>query len=286
MTNLNSFGRRPLLRGMIAAGPASLIPAAAQASTSALLKLDPANPVDQALIFRKLSYASDDSVGYWWLLGTRYGLVETKLVPLWQIHIGSIFTVRDLAEGSYEVTRLGATFYTDLKTGQLLKKFLNPLNNKVVDLEYYPPKSIKVKYDIAGLMEPAAGRVAGGVSNGAIGPAWIEGDDVWVQSDHLSDVPPVSPGKRPVRVSDLVTYFGSLKEVANPAVKMPAAGHAFTDINSWPDWLEMGDRPGDYYSRCYGRKVASYAAMPEVWRRLVAQEYPSLAKDPVGVLRG
>ncbi len=286
MINPTGLGRRPLLQGMIAAGSASLIPAAAQAAHPALLKLDPANPVDQALIFRKLSYAADDRVGFWWLLGTRYGLIETKLTPLWQIHIGSIFKVRDLAEGVYEVTRLGASFYTDLTTGAYLQKFSNPLNNKVIEIEYYPPKPVKVKYDVAGLMEPASGRVARGTSIGAIGPAWIQNDDVWVQSDHLSDVPPVSPGSRPVRVSDLVTYFGSLKEVANPAIKMPGAGHAFTDINSWPDWMEMGDRPGDYYSRCYGKKVASYAEMPELWRRLVAQEYPEVAKDPLAALMG
>ncbi len=285
MITSKPIGRRPLLGSLMAAGAASALPASARAASPKLLKLDPSKPEDVSLIFRKLAYATDERVGYWWLHGTRYGLIETKLYPLWRMHIGSLFTVRDLGGGAYETTRLSATFYGDLTTGKPLKTFLNPLNNKTIQLQYDPIRPVKVKYDVAGLMDPASGRVAAGVSNGAIGPAWIQGDDVWVQSDHISDVPPTAPGKRPVRVSDIVTYYGSLRDVADPANKMPKAGYAFSDINSWPDWMEMDDKPGDYYSRTIGRKVTSYAEMPEDWRQFVAEAHPELAKDPVGLLR-
>jgi hypothetical protein len=298
MTNLNILGRRPLLQG--------LIPASASASAKPL-SLDPNKPSDLALIFRKLCFSLDDKVGYWWLQGTRYGLVDTKLVPFWRINIGYLFTVRDISPDSYHVTTLGATFYTDLTTGAYLREFVNPLTQKTIAMPAARPAPFTLKYNALGLEETAAETVndlrrwggfppvpspdadekaAGLVRSGAIGPAWIQGDDVWVQSDHLSRIAPPAPRRRDLRANDLVTYFGSLRDVADPAVNMAPAGLAFSDVNVWPAWLEMGDAPGDYYSRTYGRKAFSHAEMPEVWRRLLAQEYPEVAKDPVALLRG
>jgi hypothetical protein len=91
---------------------------------------------------------------------------------------------------------------------------------------------------------------------------------------------------QPVEVNDLTTYFGSLRDIVNPKIASAPAAQVFSDINTWPGWLEMGDQPGNYYSRAYGEKVFSYNAMPKLWRDLMAQEYPEIAKDPAAALRG
>ncbi len=98
--------------------------------------------------------------------------------------------------------------------------------------------------------------------------------------------PPSGPVNNRSRISDLTTYFGSLRDVTDPSVKMPPAGHAFTDINDWPTWLEMGDQPGEYYSRGVGFKSFSFEQMPELWKKLVRQEHPAIAKDPLQALHG
>ncbi len=90
--------------------------------------------------------------------------------------------------------------------------------------------------------------------------------------------------RKAVRVNDLSTYVGAMKDLRDPTVTMAPASQTFTDFNSWPEWLQMGDRPGTYLSRAYGRKAFALADMPATWRRLVNETHPDIADDPVGAL--
>jgi hypothetical protein len=272
--------RRSLLQLSLAAA----VPIAAPEPSTAAAHgtLDPDTDAGRTLIFRKLAYATDDKVGYWWLDGIRYGLVDSELTPFWHIHIGNLFRVHDLPGGAYEVDFLSVSFYTHVDSGQYLRKFVNPYTRKSIDIGYYPPKVVTVHFGADGDRNPVTD--ADGITHtDAIGPARIEGDRIWVLGDRLLHREAAAP-KGPVRVNDLCTYFGSTREVANPRNTMPSAGLMFTDINEWPPWLEMGDRPGSYYSRMLGQKVSTYAQMPALWRTLLAQEYPEIARDPAGML--
>ena len=53
---------------------------------------------------------------------------------------------------------------------------------------------------------------------------------------------------------------------------------------SWPAWLQMGDQPGSYVSRCYGRKVFAYEQMPATWRKLFEEDQPEAARNAAAVL--
>jgi hypothetical protein len=271
-------------RSLLQISMAALAPMAASGpcTASAHGSLDPDTDAGRTLIFRKLAYATDDTVGYWWLEGTRYGLVDSELTPFWQIHIGNLFRVHELPGGAYEVDFLSVSFYTDVNSGQYLRKFVNPYTRKTIDIGYYPPAVVTVHFGADGDRNPVTD--ADGITHtDAIGPVRIEGDRIWVQADRLLHRDAAAP-KGPVRVNDLCTYFGSTREVGNPHDKMPSAGLMFTDINAWPAWLEMGDRPGSYYSRMLGQKVSSYRQMPASWRALLAQEHPEIARDPAGML--
>jgi hypothetical protein len=97
---------------------------------------------------------------------------------------------------------------------------------------------------------------------------------------------PQDPGKRSFTVQDMSTYIGSVADVMNPKVKNPPAAQAFNDILDYPAYLKMGDQPGTYFSRCYGRKVWKYEQMPAPWRSLFEAKFPDVAKDPGAVLKG
>ena len=293
-TNMNEsrgFSRRPVLQGMFASGTASLFAAAppAAAAASKLRPIDVNSKEDQAFIFRKLGYSMDEKLGFWQLTATRYGLVGAELIPFWQMNLGRFFTVHDLPGGSYEVTQNGVAFYTDLQTGELLRTFKNPITKKTIEIQYAeptprrfaPPEAVKSTYELMGGTPPS-----GRNGTGTVGPAWIQGDHVWIQQDHLMVAPSTGPVNNRSRISDLTTYFGSLRDIADPSIAMPPAGHAFTDINDWPTWLEMGDHPGEYYSRGIGFKSFSFDQMPGLWKKLLLQHYPAIAKDPLHALHG
>jgi len=267
------FNRRWLLGGGLAAAIAAPIGARATAA-----RLDPLRPADLSLIFRKLAYAMDERIGFWWLKGRRFALVDTALVPLWDMHIGAAFQTKSLSEGQFKVSFLQTSFYSDLASGECLRTFENPLTHRTVDIPCPPATATRLTYDAQGRTDTPTGSLANLARDARIGPAGIQGDDVWVEGNILLSGPGVA-GRRAIRVNDLTTYFGSARDILDTDLPMPLAGQMFSDINIWPPWLQMGDQKGDYFSRCYGRKVASFDAMPTFWRQSMLAAFPGVTAN-------
>ncbi len=179
---------------------------------------------------------------------------------------------------------MSVSFYTDIDGGDYLTRARNPYTGKMVAILYPQPTVATLRFNIEGRVESGSGP-GGATRDGAIGPAWIEGDQVWVQGDYAARRE-ASPGGERLRVNDLATYFGARRDIADPAIARAPAGQFFSDINTWPDWLEMGNRPGSYFSRAHGRKVAAFAQMPARFRALISRVYPDIARRPTALLDG
>lgn len=272
---------------LLAAGSAAL-PSAARAATARPLAFDPNDQRQLATAFRKLAWSMDDQVSFWWMRGTRYGVQGSVATPFWDMYVAAWFTTRDTGDGTYEVKLTGSNFYTPVGKDTLLEKFDNPYTGKVIDVPYGRPRASVTKYDLKG-GSPFSGNIPGMKSTVAsdIGPAWVEGDEIGIQGDLVLHAEPMEPGpgRRTLTVNDWSTYVGSLREVLDPGVRNPAAVQMFTDVLDFPAWLQMGDTPGTFVSRCYARKVTSYAAMPATWRRHFEARFPDLARDPGALVR-
>jgi hypothetical protein len=236
---------------------------------------------DAQTVHRKLAYSMDSSLTFSWLRGVRYAAVDNVLRPLWTMHLGTMFRTHDLANG-YRVTAATATFYTDLDTGRLLKTIKHPITDKTIDVRYFPPTPQTMIYGRSGPPTPDHGPLATLENHVDTGPAWIDGETISVLGDHLAYSREGAP--TPIRVNDLSTFVGLAKDVADPNMPNPPSTMIFNDLNTWPPWLQMGDAPGAYFSRAWGRKAFSYAAMPGVWLALMRSEYPAIAADPAAAL--
>jgi hypothetical protein len=275
--------RRALLQLGIASTAAALSPLSHGRAESALSPIDrPARPVgDAQTVHRKLAYSMDSALTFSWLRGVRYAAVDNVLRPLWTMHLGTVFRTHDLANG-YAVTAATTTFYTDLDTGALLKTVKNPITGKTVDIRYFPPTPQTMTYGRSGPPTPDSGPLATLENHVETGPAWIDGETISVLGDHLAYSH--EGGSARIRVNDLSTFIGLAKDVADPRIPNPPSTMIFNDVNTWPPWLQMGDAPGAYFSRAWGRKEFSYDAMPGVWRALMRAEYPAIAADPASAL--
>lgn len=273
------------LIGSGALGIAATPGVAASGSGKRRLDLDPANPDHLALIHRKLAWSMDDTVGYWWLKGMRYAALPPTYTPFWNMLVAKIFRVTDMTDDTYTVTSISTTYYTDPSSGVLLDTFNNPITGKINKIMYPEPKVVVERFGRKGDLNPPTIPSSTVVHNSEPGPAWVAGDDVWVRGDWAFRAVPDDPTRKVFQVEDFSTYWGSLKEVADPTRKAVTAGQVFTDILNFPPWLEMGDRNGHYFSRCFGRKVFSQDAMPEEWKRLTAQRYPDIARNAAAKLK-
>lgn len=273
--------------GMLMTATGAPAPAASGRADTRRLTLDAGDPRDLALIFRRLAWAPGEGFGIWWLKGRRYAAVPPTYVAFWDMLIGTIFTVRDLDAETYAVRSLTTTFYTDIASGALLDMFHNPVTGRDVKVTYPPPRPSDQRFGLHGRMDDPPS-IPGTSSSRSVepGPAFIEGDDVWLRADFAARAVPTDVTRPAFQVEDLSTYFGALKDVADPAAIDVPAGQVFTDLLNYPAWLEMGDRSGHFFSRCFGRKVFSADAMPADWKRLMAEHHPDILKDPRAALKG
>ena len=273
------------LIGAAAAAPLVRVPAA----RAQMLDLDPSNPDHTLMITRKLAHTMDDSIVYWWANLRRMAVVDKIATPLWNVHVAALLRTRDIDDsGAYEATAISMVFYTDLETGEYLESIRNPFTGREVEIGYFPAIPSKRVASTDESPEEGPGREGfRSIRIHPLGPAMIEGDDVWVRDDDMFRSEPESPeAGLPFRGNDWSTYHGSVADVANPEVPNAPATWHFNDILSYPPWLGMGDLPGDFVSRGFGRKVSSFDAMPVRWRELIRMRHPDIYEDPTGALNG
>jgi hypothetical protein len=251
-----------------------------------LRTVDPSNPQDLAMIYRKLAWIDGEGFGLWWLKGRRFAAVPPTYIPFWDMLLGTLFSVRGLGADTYAVTTLTTTFYTDIQSGALLETFHNPVTGRDVKVNYPAAQPAEHRYGLEGRLDDSP-EIPGTSATrySSLGPAFVEGDDVWVRADFAARAVPTDPTRQAFQVEDLPIYFGSFEDIADPAARAVPAGQVFTDLLNYPAWLEMGDRNGHYFSRCFGRKVFAIDAMPQDWRRLMSEKHPDILKDPRAALR-
>ena len=280
--------KRRTALGVIGAAAAAPFVGARKAQ-AAQLELDPSNPAHVLMITRKLAHTTDDNIVFWWAQLSRMRVLDKISTPLWNVYVGALLKTRDVDDrGGYETTAISMVFYTDLETGEYLETFDNPITGETVDVGYFPARPTKrvTSLDPA-KSDPPSRPGYEVISSHPLGPAVIEGDDVWVRVDDITRLEPLTPDAGPVfRVNDWSTYHGSVSDVANPEIlNAPATWH-FNDILSYPPWLGMEDRPGDYISRGFGRKVSGFRSMPDRLHELIKERHPDIYKDPAGALEG
>ena len=281
--------KRRTVLGLIASAAAAPLARVASAAPAEMLELDPSNPAHTLMITRKLAHSMDDGIVYWWAKLLRTAVLDKIVTPLWNVHVAAALKTRDVTEHTaYETTAISMVFYTDLQTGQYMETFNNPFTGQEVEIGYFPATPSKRVASIDETPEERPGREGfKRINIHPLGPALIEGDDVWVRDDDVFRSEPLTPeAGLPFRGNDWSTYHGSLAQVANPEVlNAPATWH-FNDILSYPPWLGMGDRPGDFVSRGFGRKVSSFQEMPAHLQEFIKMRHPDIYADPAGALEG
>ena len=267
-----SIDRRGLVLGAVAFGGAS-VPSVKAAG--------PNIPE----LYKKLRYRADDGVLFWWLDGTKFGQVGAEVTPLFGMKVGTIARVRNQADATFTVTSLEIVFYTELKSGALLKQWTNPYTGAVMPVAHAPLGPTAIRHGVDGM--PIRNTVLGGnriTARSDIHPLAIVGDDVWLAHDSTASVERDGGKSPPFLVNDWSTYLGKLADLQDAAKPVGAATVYLQEATGWSKWMGMDGKPGNQVARAVGRKVLSYAEMPADWRALMAEINPAIAADPIAAL--
>lgn len=233
--------------------------------------------------FRRLRYAEGDTLAFWWMRATKYGLVDNRLTPLFGLEIGNIARTQALDDG-FAATALEMVFFTDLATGRRAAAVTNPYTGESLPRPDSLVGPTTIRYRTSGTEYP---RDLPGVELD-IEPATrvfaVEGDDVWLRDDTSARVTPTATSAPRFWVSDWSTYHTSRAALADPALASAPGTVTFNSVSSWIDWMKMGDRPGYMLSRGSGRKYARFDALPASFLDIVRERYPAILADPAAAL--
>jgi len=253
---------------------------------------------------RKMRSSTDGRLRSGWLEAKRFSYIDGEITPLLILLAGTISTSRDNGDGTFDINVVETTYYLDVETGELLDTLAMPGTVKVVKVPLYRsgPAAVTVsaKSDISELATgkegvvsedgneaPSAFAPKGDVKlERSVGPAVIDGNTVWIQTEEYGRVFPTDPKDARVFYKESAIWQGELDELVDPTVHAASAKLSYSAASSWRPWMEMGDIQGHTMSSGIGATCNSLAEMPEEWLRLTAIHHPDILENPEGVLRG
>jgi hypothetical protein len=112
--------------------------------------------------------------------------------------------------------------------------------------------------------------------NTRIGPAIVQGDDVWIRDDSTVKVDSDHPMMGKHTYNEMVTYRGKLSDINNPDIKSAPAEIAFQSVTSWREWLQADDVDGHTTARASGMKIARVEDFPVEYLAAARERHPDI----------
>jgi hypothetical protein len=297
--------RRSFLIGAGVALAAAPLLAEAAETTDPISLSGPGNPAfdtPQGMLDTYIKLAGDTS-------GKNYGGFYSGHAFVWQQ--GKMITPlfgftgfglgsdRPQKDGSFHHIWHEVGFYTDLKTGQVLETWVNPLNG--VTCEVMPISNRSVNLDFAAHKPDPAKLAKFGfhLMNGNFAdpndptnpfgmPYSIIGDQLSVFADSVGVVPnPLDPAVwkaastgPTISVGEFYMLTGSKRAVLDPATtNVPSTG-SWTRIGPYLPWMMMGEAPGHLFYRSTTKKITGPEQLPASLVAITQKKMPQFLEFP------
>jgi hypothetical protein len=190
-------------------------------------------------------------------------------------------------------------FYTDLRTGDVLESWVNPLNGETCEVMPINNRSVNLTFS-AQEPDPVALAKYGvqildpnfadpdGPSRPYGLPYAIIGDDLSVFADSVGLVPnPLDPkiwkkesGGPTISVGEFFMVTGSKRLTLNPDVtNVPVTG-SWTRIGPYLPWMLMGQAPGHLFYRSTTKKISGPAELPPRLAAYTQKKFPKFMEFP------
>jgi hypothetical protein len=280
MQNANMTRRRALgALGMSAAATASAGATGAQSGPA----LDWSRPETQMAALIRMRGALDDRLVVSFLEGVYYGVMETRLTPLYGLSAGLFRRYRARADGGYDYLNFELVYVTDLDTGGLLQSFTNPYSGKTGK----PPQTRLGPSRLT--ITPARAVVRPGPAQSAVAfhrfrPAQIVGDDVWIVEESAVR----APAPMNFAFNEVLTYRAGLADLAAAGSAHVTTHVHFTPVIGWRPWQGMEGHEAALRSHvtgsCAGRVVTSLNDLPARYLRWTEELHPDVLQDPLALL--
>ena len=260
---------------LLAAGAAAAALGSAMAGAA---QLNPKVPADALALSRKIACSMKDgqAATFWWhgeVFSRRDGEADKHLFNVEGMNIRACAKASD-GEGFNLVSR-ELLLYTDVKTGELLKTWVNPWTGETVDV-------LHVAND------PVNGKFRAKTRSGEpyVWDGTISGGTWWQTTTVPLFYPNPLGGAYQAEVggtyhaTEMFNFFGeaaSLLDSTKPAKNVQVG---WVRISDWLPWMKMGGRDGMVYFHTAGRKLNSFGELPKLVRNEIKKNYPDYDSPP------
>jgi hypothetical protein len=281
--------RRGAIRAV--AGAAGMVAgmAGAEAATPKAAKRQPIDfkdPAQNLKAFIKLTGDIDpakETVG--WFGGTLYAVrgVE-KLVPLIGVSGFGVMRVAPQPDNVYHVFNREFAAYTDLKSGEIVESWKNPLTDETVDVVPIHNRIVNAK--VSPIIEQD---FDGHKVTFPFTPPWIaQGDKAFSLFEvHAAFPNPMKPDAWPResagpinRTSEMFQRMVKLSDLENPDMTGVDYVGTWTRVSPWLPWMLNGQMDGHILYRCFMNRTGKAENLPKNLLAYVEKKYPEFLKAP------
>ena len=286
----STLSRRSLLAdlGVVAALPAlgaSRSAAAAGASKATSARPDFDDPKARLAALIRMRGALDQRLVISFLEGVYYGVMETRIRPLYGLSAGLFRQYRARPDGGYDYTNLELVYVTDLDSGELLTEFRNPYSGRTgkPPQTRLGPTRLTITPELEVRRPGAPAHTPGADSFHRFRAPWVVGDDVRIVEESAVQAPP--PMK--FAFNEVLTYRASLAALSDPAALHVPTEVQFTPVIGWRPWQGMDGfegPPSHVMGVCAGKVVTRFDELPARYQAWTARFHPDVAGDPLKLL--
>ncbi len=243
-------------------------------------KLDLVKPDDYYQAFLKTRASLDGrDVCYYWK-GTVYSFVPgEKDKPLFKFegfNVGRLVKV----EGGYDLLTREAAFFEDLKTGEIIEKWVNPWTKKELDVVQIWNDPVNQDFAFPEEVMPYLRHLL---------PSEDLGDMISFNLDLFLNYSspltredyPLNSQSNTYEATELFQFLVNKDKLLDPTTKSVPVWITWTRVSPWMPFMEMGDKPGNLIFRCVGQKLdKGYEGLPLHIKKYVSLKNPQYHKSP------
>jgi hypothetical protein len=224
---------------------------------------------------------------------------DTMITPLFGFTGFGLGSDHRQPDGTFHHIWHEVGFYTDLKTGQVLEKWDNPMNgvkcdvmpisNRSVNLTFsshYPDPAKLAKFGYHILNQNFADPNDPAHPYGL--PYSVIGDQLSLFADSVGVVPnPLTPAVwksastgPTINVGEFFMLTGSRRAALDPAItNVPTTG-SWTRLGPYLPWMMMGQAPGHLFYRSTTKKIPGPSALPASLVAYTQKTFPQFLEFP------
>lgn len=176
-------------------------------------------------------------------------------------------------DGGYDWATREVSYYQDLKSGEIIKSWANPLNGQKVCVVHVANDPVSHTYSVSQSAAPVF-NVAGDITS-------LRMDIPLAYPNALPPAQYPQESTGPIYLaSEHFIYFADTAELTSDALHSTPTHYSWFRTGPWLPWMKMGAAPGYLIYSGQGRKYATFDELPEKIKAYTRENYPSYLTAP------